>query len=149
MVDLVLDVDTAHRPPGDGDALMKFWDVWYGKSLLMSGVDFFHTDLLFYPQGLSLAYHNFSLPNMLLFGGLQAALPPVNAFVLTYLITVFSNALASYILLLRLFRNKWIALAGAAIFGFSPYFVPHIHHPDTITIATIPLALYALHRGVV
>ena len=149
MVDLVLDVNTMHRLPGDGDALMKFWDVWYGKSLLTSGADFFHTELLFYPQGLSLAFHNFSLPNMLLFGGLQAVLPPVNAYILTYLLTVFSNALASYILLLRLIGDKWIALVGAAIVGFSPYFFPHIRHPDTITIVTIPLALYALHRGIV
>ena len=149
MVDLVLDVNTAHQPLGSSDALMKFWDVWYGKLLLTSGADFFHTELLFYPQGLSLAFHNFSLPNMLLFGGLQAVLPPVNAYILTYLFTVFSNALASYVLLLRLIGDKWISLVGAAIFGFSPYFIPHIHHPETITIATIPLALYALHHGVV
>ena len=146
---LVLDVSTTHQPLGGGDVLMKFWDVWYGKSLLTSGADFFHTELLFYPQGLSLAFHNFSLPNMFLFGGLQAVLPPVNAYILAYLFTVFSNALASYILLLRLIGDKWIALAGAAIFSFSPYFFPHIRHPDTITIATIPLAIYALHRGIV
>ena len=149
MVGLVLDVNTMDRLPGDGDALMKFWDVWYGKSLLTGGADFFYTNLLFYPQGVTLAFHNFSLPNMLLFGGLQAVLPSVNAFVLAHLIIVFSNTVASYIFLLRLFEEKRIALTGAVIFSFSPYFFPHIRHPDTITIATIPLALYALHRGVV
>ena len=145
----ILDVHSLQRPPGDADVLMKFWDAWYGKLLLSGRADFFHTDLSFHPRGLSLAYHNFSLPHMLVFGGLQTLLPAVNAYLLTHLFTVFFNAFASYIFFFRFFVDKWIALAGAVIFSFSPYFFAHIRHPEVITVATIPLALYAFHRGFV
>ena len=45
-------------------------------------------------------------------------------------------------------RNKWIALAGAIVFGLSPYVVSRPQHPEVMFIATIPLALYAFDRGV-
>ncbi len=145
----ILDVHSVHSPPGDADVLIEFWDAWYGKLLLTGRADYFYTELLFYPDGLSLAFHHLGLPHVFIFGGLQAVLPAVNAFFLTYMITVFSNALASYIFLRQLFLGKWIALAGAVIFSFSPYFLPHARHLDQITIWTIPLALYAFHRGIV
>ncbi|MCY3781281.1 MAG: glycosyltransferase family 39 protein [Chloroflexi bacterium] len=145
----ILDVHSLHRPPGDADVLIEFWDAWYGKLLLTGRADYFYTELLFYPDGLSLAFHHLGLPHIFIFGGLQAVLPAVNAFFLTYMITVFSNALASYIFLRQLFPGKWIALFGAVIFSFSPYFLPHARHLDQITIWTIPLTLYAFHRGIV
>ncbi len=145
----ILDVHSLHRPPGDADVLIEFWDAWYGELLLGGRANYFYTELLFYPDGLSLAFHHIGLPHILIFRGLQAVLPTVNAFFLTYMITVFSNALASYIFLRQLFPGKWIALVGAVIFSFSPYFLTHAHHLDQITIWTIPLTLYAFHRGIV
>ena len=144
----VLGLGEIDRPPGGGDVLIQFWQAWYGERLLTGKADYFYTDLLFYPNGLSLAFANFGIPQMLVFASLQSFLPAVNAYLLTYMITVFLNALASYILLLRIFGDKWIALAGAVIFCFNPYFFPHIHHLNLTTVYTIPLAIYALHRGI-
>ncbi len=144
----VLGSGEINRPPGDADVLIEFWDAWYGKRLLSGKADYYFTDLSFHPRGSSLALHNLGIPHMLVFGGLQALLPAVSAYLLTYLITVFFNALASYLLLLRFFGDKWIALAGAVIFCLNPYFFPHIRHPDLTTIFTIPLAMYAMHRGI-
>ena len=145
----VLDLSKTHLTPAIGDVLIRFWDIWYGELLLAGKADYFYTDLLFHPHGMSLAGHQLGIPHMLVFGALQALLPAANAYYLTYLITIFFNALAAYILLLRLFHNKWIAIAGAVIFGFSPYFFSHMIHEDHTVVATIPLALYAFHRGIV
>ena len=141
-----LDFDSFWLPKSGGDIWGKIWDTNYGKLLFAGEEDFFHTDLLFYPNGVSLVFHNLSLPHMLVFGALQALLPLANAYNLTYLLILFANALSAYILLQDLFADKWIATAGAIAFTVSPFMLGHPAHPETITVATIPLALWAFHR---
>lgn len=144
----VFDMHTERWPADSGDLMMKYWDAWYGKRILAGQASLYHTDLLFYPSGLSLVFHNFSLPHMAVFGGLSAFLPAVNAYELTYLLTLFSNALAAYVFLLCAVRDKWVATAGSAVFTLNPYIINHSMHPETIILATIPLALYAYRRSV-
>ena len=127
---------------------MKFWDAWYGKHILSGQADYYFTDLLFYPQGLSLIYHNFSIPHMLVFGGLQAFMPASNAYSLTFLLIVASVTCSAYVYMLYLFKDKWIALLGAIIVGMSPYVVGYPEHPELRFIATVPLSLYFFHRGI-
>ena len=135
-------------PPTTPDMAMKFWDAWYGKLVIGGQAEYYFTDRLFYPKGVSLAYHNFSLPHMLVFGVLQDILPSLNAYSLTTLLIILANTMAAYLYLLHLFRDKWIALAGAIVFGLNPYIINHPSHPDLSFVATIPLALYAFHRGI-
>ena len=127
---------------------MKYWDTWYGKSFFAGRADFYHTEMLFHPNGVSLDFHNFSLPHMIVFGGLQTFLPATNAYQLTYLLIIFANALSAYIFLLHLSLNKRVCLVGAVVFGLNPFVVAHPQHPDLAFVATIPLALFALHRGI-
>ncbi len=134
--------------PTTPDIAMKFWDAWYGKLLFGGQEEFYFTDLIFYPNGVSLAYHNFSLPHMLVFGALQDLSPSRNVYTLTSLLIILANIMAAYVFLLHLLRNKWIALAGAIVFGLNPYVINHPSHPDLSFVATIPLALYAFHRGI-
>ncbi|MCY4061105.1 MAG: hypothetical protein OXG53_01920 [Chloroflexi bacterium] len=133
---------------GVSDAWMKFWDAWYAKLIFSGLADFYFTDKLFYPQGLSLVYHNFSIPHVLLFGGLQSFMPTSNAFNFIYLLIVASVAAASYIYLLYLFQDKWLSLLGAVIVGLCPLVVGRSYHPDIASIAGIPITLYLLHRGI-
>ncbi|MCY4464123.1 MAG: hypothetical protein OXE46_01150 [Chloroflexi bacterium] len=145
----VFNTEVFWLPTGaDGDVWMKFWDAWYGKSLLLGRADFYFSDLLFYPQGLSLVFHNFCIPHMLVFAGLQSIMPASNAYNLTYLVTVFAICSSAYLYLGYLFTDKWISLLGAVIVGLSPFVVGHSSHPDLSLIATIPLSLYFFHRGV-
>ena len=55
MANIIFDVETVRWPAGPGDTYMKYWDAWYGKLVLAGQADLYHTDLLFYPNGLSLA----------------------------------------------------------------------------------------------
>jgi len=145
---IVLDTQTLRVPTAPTDIFMKYWDAWYGAEILAGRADFFHTDLLFYPNELSLAFHNFSLPHMLVFGSLQKLLPPVNAYVLTYLLIIVANLLSAYVFLLRLVSRPLVACAGAFVFGMSTFVMKHQEHPDMALMATIPLALYCLQRAV-
>ena len=130
------------------DVWMKLWDAWYFKSLIAGRADFYFTDLLFYPDGLSLVYHNFNVPHMVVFGGLQAVVPTSNAFNLTYLLIIFSTALSAYAYLYYLLKNKWAGLFGAVVLGLSGYVVGRASQPDVAWIATLPLALYFFHRAI-
>lgn len=135
-------------PTGDhSDTWMKFWDAWYGWRVLAGEADIRHTDLIFYPRGLSLRFHSFSFSHMLLFGGLQKLLPASNAYNLVYLLGILAVSLSAYLYLHYLFSEKRIALLGAVVVGMSPFVVGHPQNPDLGIIATIPLSLYFLHRG--
>lgn len=131
----------------NSDAYMLFWDAWYLKLWFGGQADFYYTDLLFYPAGVSLAFHNFSLPHMIVFAGLQTVMPASNAFNATFLLLSFSTAAAGYIYLHYLFGDKWVALFGAVVFGTGAFILTRPAHPNIAFIATIPLSLYFLHRG--
>ena len=144
----VFDTSVFWLPTDSDDIWMKLWDAWYLKSLIAGQADFYFTDLLFYPNGLSLVYHNFNVPHMIVFGGLQAVMPTSNAFNLTYLLIVFSTALSAYVYLCYLLKDKWISLFGAVVLGLSGHVVGRASQPDVSWIATLPLALYFFHRAI-
>ena len=145
----LFDGDSYWLPSQNHDIFMKLWDAWYGMMLLGGKADFYFTDLHFHPGGLSLDFHNFSLPHMLVFGALQRIVAVDTAYSLTHLLTIFANALSAYLVLLAWFRDRWVALAGALVFGLHPYLIHHSPHPDVINLFTVPPSLYALHRGIV
>ena len=145
----VFDFDSFWLVQDNIDANMLFWDAWYFEKLITGQADYYFTDLLFHPQGVSLAFHNFSLPHMIVFAALKTILPSANAFNLTYLLLVFLNATAGYIYLHYLFRDKWVALFGAVVFGASAFVLSRPAHTHISFIATLPLSLYFLHRGLV
>lgn len=134
--------------PGDNfDVFIKYWDVWYGRQFLTGQADRFYTDLMFYPKGLSLNYHPFFIPQIIVVNALSVFLPVSNAISLTFLLITATCAFSSYVYLLWMFKDKWVALFGAVVFGFSPHVVGHPYHPDIASLATVPLALYCFHRG--
>ena len=145
----VFRTDVFWHPAGDHrDVYLNFWDAWYGKQFLTGHADPFYTDAIFYPQGESLAFQPFSLPHIILVNALDVILPISNAFSLTYLLIILLCALSAYVYLLWLFNDKWIALMGGVVFGLSPHVVGHPQHPALAFSATIPLAIYAAHRGI-
>ena len=145
----VFKTDVFWHPAGTShDVYLKFWDVWYSKQFLMGQAgNFYYTELVFFPQGQSLAFHSFSMPHILLVNALYVLLPISNSFSLTFLLFIVLCALSAYVYLLWLFNDKWIALFGAVVFGLSPHVVGHPNHVEIAFIGTIPLAVYCFHRG--
>ena len=145
----VFRTDVFWLPTGkDHDVFVKLWDVWYGGQVLTGKADRFHTDLIYYPKGVSLVNHPIFLAHSIVVSALQAFLPLSNAYNLAFLLIVSSSAGSAYLYIHWLFKDKWIALFGAVVFGFSPQVTGHPAWPDISWIAPLPLVLYCAHRGV-
>ena len=130
------------------DVYLSLWRVWYGEKVLTGQADRFHTDLIYYPDGVSLAYTQMSFPYIVASLALRAFMPVFNAYSIGYLLIVITTALAAYIYLGWLFKEKWLALFGASLFAFCPQVVGLPVWPDISWIAPTPLVLYCVHRGV-
>ena len=144
----VLDANVFWLPIDSGDIWIKFWDAWYAQSIIAGQAEFYHTDFLFYPRGVSLAYHILTIPHIIIFGSLQLLMPASNAYNLTYLFIIFSAASSAYVYILYLLKDKWVSLFGAVIFGLSGYIVGRAPHPGETFLLTLPLALYFFHRAI-
>lgn len=143
----VFKTDVFWVPVNSGDVWITFWNAWYFKSLVAGHADFYFTDMLFYPDGLSLVYHNFTVPHMVVFAALQLLMPASNAFSVTYLLTILSVTVAPYVYLNYLFKDRWLSLFGAIIFGFSGYVVGRPQNPGSAFLVALPIALYFNHRA--
>ena len=144
----VFDLNTLWLPSDDIDLRMKFWDAWYYGDMAFTGkADFYFTKHLFYPKGLSLAYHNFSIPHLLLMRAAQLVLPPTNAFNLSTLLVILANAAGCYVYVFYLLRDRWLGLFGSVIFALSVWVIVRPGQTSVYTVAAIPLALYCLQRG--
>ena len=118
--------DVFWLPTGDNlDVYIKLWDVWYGNQILTGQADRFYTDLIYYPEGVSLANHPLFQLHSFAVTALQVFMPLSNAYSLTHLLIIFSSAGAAYLYLFWLSKDKWLALFGAIVFGFSPQVLAH------------------------
>ena len=149
MVDYVFQHDIFWLPTGDErDIFIKIWDIWYGGLVLTGQADLFYTDRIFYPGGVSLASQPFVYPQIIFVNALLAFMPMSNALLLSYWGIILVNALSARACLLYIFKSQWPALFGAIVFGFSPQILSHYQHPGFMLLATLPLSIYFLHRGV-
>ena len=130
------------------DVLIQFWDIWYGKRVLSGQADRYFTDLVFYPEGISLTRYPLFLPYIIVVNAFQLLLPLSNAFSLAYLLIIFSAALSAYLYLYWLLDERWLALFGAVIFGFCPQVIGFPAWPTIAWIAPVPLIVYCAHRGI-
>ena len=130
------------------DAFIEVWDIWYGRQILTGQADASYTDLMFYPEGVSLYYHQLFIPHVIVVNALSAVLTLSNAFSLVHLLIICSAALSAYLYIRWLLDDKWIALFGAVVFGFSPHVIGHPYHSSMAFIAPLPLSLYCIHRGI-
>jgi hypothetical protein len=62
------------------DVWILAWDNWWIQRALSSGQDFFYTTSMFFPVGVSLASHSFSLTHTLITALLQVFTDPIAAY---------------------------------------------------------------------
>ena len=144
----VLETDTFWIPSDGQDIWYELWEGWYGGQVIRGKADLFYTNFLFYPHGASLIYHQHTVPHMLTYVLLRAFLPVSNAYSLAFLLTLFANALATYICANYFIKDKWISLFAAALVGISVA-LRIKSDAQFWTYYTIPLAIYFLHRALV
>ena len=129
------------------DVFLEFWDIWYTRLFLAGQADLNYTNMIFYPEGVSLTYNSTGLLYSTVVIVLQLFMPLASAFSLAYLLIILSSASTAYIYLHWLFKDRWLALFGAAIFGLNPYVVTATSFPQIAWLAPVPLAFYGVHRG--
>ena len=126
----VFKTDVFWHPAGTSqDVYIGFWSVWYGKLVLTGQAGPYFTNFVFYPEGLSLATQPIIILHVIAVNLLSVVLPISNAYSLVHLLNIFFCALAAYLYLAWLCKDKWIALFGAVIFGLSPHVLSHSNHP--------------------
>lgn len=142
-----VDTNAMWMPSENLDQGLKLWDAWYGGRMLAGTEQFYFTELLFFPNGMSLVFHNFSMPHVFLQLLAQQFLPATNAYSLSFLLVIFANAAASYVYIFYLFRDRWLGMFGSVVFGLSVFVLKHPMHPDLNIVAAIPLVMYCMQRA--
>ena len=143
----VLDAETFWIPSSGNDVWYELWEGWYGGQILSGRADLFYTDLLFYPDGASLIYHQHTVPHMLLYQVLRLLLPISNAYNLAFLLTLLANAAATYVCANLFVKDRWISLFAAAFVGICITLRAKTD-AQFWTYYTLPLAIYFLHRAI-
>ena len=144
----VFRTDVFWLPSGHFDIYIEIWDIWYSRQFLTGQADHLHTNWMFYPNGVSLVYHPFIIPNVITVNLLSLVLPVSNAYSLAYLLIIGAAAFSAYVYLRWLVNDNRIALVGAVVFGFSPHIVGHPQHPGLALSLFVPLVLYCFHLGI-
>ena len=129
------------------DVFIEFWDIWYAQQILAGKADLFYTNMIFYPDGVSLTYNQVGMFYSTLVIALRLFFPLSNAYSLAFLLIIISSAGAAYLYLNWLFKDRWLALFGAVVFGMCRQVVTLTSWPQLAWLAPVPLALYFIHRG--
>jgi hypothetical protein len=133
-------------PPEDN--LQDFWNSWYAAVASTPG-HFFQTNLIRYPEGVSLYYHSFAYPQVFLLVMLSKIVGTDHATLVTLqnltLLLSFPVAGAGAFALARHFTgNAAASLIGGFVFAFNPSHVMHVmHHAHVSWIGFIPFFVLA------
>ena len=148
----------AQAIPGDGfDGWQNFWNLWWVRvALIEQGSNPIFTNMLYYPTGVSLAFHTlnvfnglFTLPIQLLFG----LFPAYNTVVyFSFAVGAFgAYLLARYALRKAGWHERWAiwpAIMAGVIYGFSPFHFAHLlGHMQVLSLEWLPFSVLALLRG--
>jgi hypothetical protein len=135
-----------HLAGGRQDTLVHQWTFcWAGQSVL-TGLNPFETDLLFYPVGVSLASHNIDWLNIALWLPLQSVVGRYAGYSILFISIFALNGFAMYLLARDWIGSPRAAFVAGLIYGFWPYTMSHTDHPNMIFICWVPLALLYVRR---
>lgn len=124
------------------DAYINPWANWWTLKALGEGLDFYHTDYLFYPQQVSLVFHSFSHANTLLWF-LFRPLGDLTAHNLTVMLGYALSGWGMYCLVRYLTGSTSASFVAGLVFAFAPYHLAEGDHPVILSVQWLPLfALY-------
>jgi hypothetical protein len=135
-----------HIPASAGDAWVHQWTFEWVKQSLISGESPYYTNLLFYPEGVSLLFHNIAWLQIAAWLPLQALVGGEAAYSLMFMAIFVLNGFATYLLVREITDSILAAFVSGLIVAFWPYTLSHHNHPNLILLAWIPLALLFLKR---
>jgi len=128
-------------PPEDN--MQDFWNTWY-TAVARNPDHFFFTDLILFPEGTSLYYHDFAYPKVFAIALLSKLVgtDTTSLILLQNLSLLISFPLAgtgAFYLVRYLTASTAGALLGGFLFAFNPSHVEHVmHHAGVSSIEFIP-----------
>ncbi len=138
----------ASAVPGFGDSLLNAWILaWEGRAIgRLDFAGFFDTNI-FYPLEGTLTYSELMLPQAIFATpAWLASRNPILVFNLVLLASIWTSALAAYLLAMHLTRDRAASFTAGAIFAFCPFMLTHLPQVQTLFAAGIPLSFLFLHR---
>jgi hypothetical protein len=130
-----------------GDNFQHAWFLWHFARAVAQAKNPFYTSLIFYPHRVNLAWSTTDPLAGVLALPLSFTAGPVVAYNLSIVLQLALSAFFARLLCLRISRHQVAALAGGAIFGFSPFFLAHaLGHLSLVTAFPIPLFVMGLDR---
>lgn len=137
---------STHVPGGTVDLWTHRWTYWWIKHAIAEGHDLLNTHLLFFPQGVSLIFHNIAWVNIALWLPLQSLVGGNAAYSLTFLIFSTLNGFAMYLLAREWVDSLPAAFVGGLVYAFWPYAMSQFGHPNMKVTCWVPLVLLYLRR---
>lgn len=138
-----------HIPGSEGDTWVHQWTFHYVRDYLhQPDGTFFHTDLMYHPDGISLRYHNFAWLHIALWLPLQALIGAEAAYSLIFLFGFTFTGFTTYLLSRDLIQQELPAFTAGLIAAFWPYTLSHHNHPNLIFIGFVPLVLLYTKRTI-
>jgi hypothetical protein len=132
---------------GDIDAYINPWVDWWTHHVLCTpGQSLYHTDYLFYPDGVSLTFHSFSHANTALSLLLQPVTGQPTAYNVTLMLAYVLSGFGMYLLMDYLTGSTLAGVVSGLVFAFNPYHVFESVHPVLTTVQWMPLATLFLIR---
>jgi len=131
-----------------GDSFCFLWTLWWvKKAILDPSLSVFYTDFLYYPVGVTLAFHTLSLANSVLSIPFQSFLGLTGAYNAMILLGFILGGWGAYLLAYSLTGNRIAAIFAGIAFGFSPYhFSRAMVDLNTASIHFIPFTFLFLIR---
>mgnify|MGYP001081214791 CR=1 FL=1 len=138
----------SHLPGRGDDLLVHYWNGWRTKRFLSQGGELYHTDLLYYPVGVSLLYANLSWMNIAMWLVSEPLLGGITAFNVLYMVNLLLCAIGMYALVRYLIPSTKAAFVAGLVHAFWPYRLFEIGHPNLVTTQWIPLFLLFFIRTI-
>ncbi|MBC7251079.1 MAG: hypothetical protein H5T62_12440 [Anaerolineae bacterium] len=133
----------------DPDLWVFQWNNWWLRQALQRGINPYHTDLLFHPQGVSLTAHSFSWGMSALWLLLESLVGPVAAYNLTLLLTFVLSGYTMYLLAREFSDHAGAAFVAGLVLAFCPYRLSQsTAHISLAAMQWLPLFMLYLVRTV-
>jgi hypothetical protein len=135
----------AGRP---GDLRIALWDLWWFENAIFEGVSPLYTTEIFYPEGVSLAYHSISWVTAAMALPFRALFGAVGGYNLTFLFQTFLCALSMYALARYVTKQNLPAWVAGFVFAFEPFRMTRaMAHPNLAATAFVPLVFLGAIRA--
>lgn len=105
------------------DRDQNLWNLWWVPRTLLQFKNPFHTDYIYYPEGVSLYFHTLHPLNGLLSYPVQLLFGLTAAYNFIVFFSFIMAGLGSYLLLRYLCQNQAVAFAASLIFTYAPYHI--------------------------